>query len=212
MAAMSPLPAGYRLVDVPESRKDEFLEVDRLAFAFDSTPETDALVPITFAWDRAQAVEDPDGGLAAVHASYEHRMPVPGATIACSGLTWVGARPDQRRRGLLTVMIESHFTRSLARGEPVSALFAAEHAIYGRYGYGSAADDVRVKIARGAALREVAGTDGLTVRLATADVAAHSAIVDEIHRAGGAGRPGWTTRDSDAWRTRVVVDPPAWRD
>ena len=209
---MSPLPAGYRLVDVPESRKDEFLEVDRLAFGFDSTPETDALVPITFVWDRAQAVEDPDGRLAAVHASYEHAMPVPGATIACSGLTWVGARPDQRRRGLLTVMIESHFTRSLARGEPVSALFAAEHAIYGRYGYGSAADDVRVKIARGAALREVAGTDGLTVRLATADVAAHSAIVDEIHRAGGAGRPGWTTRDSDAWRTRVVVDPPAWRD
>lgn len=212
MAAMSPLPAGYRLVDVPESRKDEFLEVDRLAFAFDSTPETDALVPITFAWDRAQAVEDPDGGLAAVHASYEHRMPVPGATIACSGLTWVGARPDQRRRGLLTAMIESHFARSLDRGEPVSALFAAEHAIYGRYGYGSAADDVRVKIARGAKLRDVPGTDGLTVKLATADVAAHSAVVDELHRAGGVGRPGWITRDTDAWRTRAVVDPPAWRD
>ena len=106
----------------------------------------------------------------------------------------------------------THFARSLARGEPVSALFAAEHAIYGRYGYGSAADDVRVKIARGAALRDVAGRDGLTVRLATADVAVHSAVVDEIHRAGGAGRPGWTTRDSDAWRTRAVVDPPEWRD
>lgn len=209
---MSPLPAGYRLVDVPESRKGEFLEVDQLAFGFHPTPETDALVPITFAWDRAQAVEDPDGRLAAVHASYEHALPVPGDTIACSGLTWVGARPDQRRRGLLTAMIESHFARSLARAEPVSALFAAEHAIYGRYGYGSAADDVRVKIARGAALRDVAGRDGLTVRLATADVAVHSTVVDEIHRAGGAGRPGWTTRDSDAWRTRAVVDPPEWRD
>lgn len=209
---MSPLPAGYRLVDVPESRKDEFLEVDRLAFAFDSTPETDALVPITFAWDRAQAVEDAAGSLAAVHASYEHDMPVPGGSIACSGLTWVGARPDQRRRGLLTAMIESHFDRSLARGEAVSALFAAEHAIYGRYGYGSAADDVRVKVARGAALRDVAGTDDLTVRFATADVAAHSALVAEIHRAAGAGRPGWITRRTDGWRTRAVVDPPAWRD
>lgn len=212
MSDMSPLPAGYRLVDVPECRKDEFLEVDRLAFAFESTPETDALLPITFAWDRAQAVEDADGALAAVHASYEHRMPVPGTHIACSGLTWVGARPDQRRRGLLTAMIESHFARSLARGEPVSALFAAEHAIYGRYGYGSAADDVRVKIARGAKLRDVPGTEELTVKLATADVARHGALVDELHRAAGAGRPGWTTRDSEAWRTRAVADPPALRE
>jgi predicted acetyltransferase len=210
--SMSPLPAGYRLVDVPETRKDEFLEVDRLAFAFDTTPETDALVPLTFVWDRAQAVEDPEGALAAVHASYAHQMPVPGTSIACSGLTWVGARPDQRRRGLLTAMIESHFTRSLARGEPVSALFAAEHAIYGRYGYGSAADDVRVKISRGAALRDVPGTDELTVRFATADVAKHSALVADLHRAAGAGRPGWITRDTDAWRTRMLVDPPAWRD
>lgn len=209
---MSPLPDGYRLVDVPESRKAEFLEVDRLAFAFDSNAETDAMVPITFEWDRARAVEAPDGMLAAVHASYAHTMPVPGATIPCSGLTWVGARPDQRRRGLLTTMIDSHFERSLERGEPISALFAAEHAIYGRYGYGSAADDVRVKVARGAALREVPGSDELTVRLATADVAQHSALVDELHRTAGAGRPGWTTRDSDAWRTRMLVDPPAWRE
>ncbi|WP_315094172.1 GNAT family N-acetyltransferase [uncultured Cellulomonas sp.] len=209
---MSPLPDSYRLVDVPETRKDEFLEVDRLAFAFDTTPETDALVPITFEWDRAQAVEDGDGALAAVHASYAHTMPVPGASIACSGLTWVGTRPDQRRRGLLTAMIDSHFTRSLGRGEPISALFAAEHVIYGRYGYGSAADDVRVKIARGAALRDVPGSAELTVRLATVDVSRHSALVDRLHRAAGAGRPGWTTRDSEVWRTRVLVDPPAWRD
>ncbi|MBO3084550.1 GNAT family N-acetyltransferase [Cellulomonas fengjieae] len=209
---MSPLPDGYRLVDVPESRKDEFLEVDRLAFAFDSNAETDALVPITFTWDRTQAVEDPEGRLAAVHASYAHTMPVPGGTIACSGLTWVGARPDERRRGLLTAMIDSHFARSLDRGEPISALFAAEHAIYGRYGYGSAADDVRVKIARGAALRDTPGSADLTIRLATVDVAQHSELVDTLHRAAGAGRPGWTTRDSEAWRIRMLVDPPAWRE
>ena len=139
MGVMSPLPDGYRHVDVPESRTTEFLEVDRLAFAFDSNAETDALVPITFEWDRAQAVEDQDGRLVSVHASYAHAMPVPGATIACSGLTWVGTRPDQRRRGLLRAAIDSHFARSLARDEPISALFAAEHSIYGRFGYGSAA-------------------------------------------------------------------------
>lgn len=209
---MSPLPAGYRIVDVAESRKDEFLEVDRLAFAFDTTPETDALVPLTLTWDRTVAVESPDGALAAVHASFEFQLPVPGATIACSGLTWVGARPDQRRRGLLHAMINTHFERSLARGEPVSALFAAEHAIYGRFGYGSACDDVRLKLGRGAALRDVPGSADLTVRFDTVDVDRHTPVVDAVHRAAGVGRPGWITRDTPDHQRRALADPPAWRD
>ena len=136
---MSPLPAGYRIVDVAEARKDEFLEVDRLAFAFDTTPETDALVPLTLTWDRDRGVEStrtaPSRRCTPRSSS---SSPCPARRSPCSGLTWVGARPDQRRRGLLHAMIDTHFERSLARGEPVSALFAAEHAIYGRFGYGSA--------------------------------------------------------------------------
>ena len=209
---MSPLPTGYRTVEVPQDRKDEFLDVDRLAFAFDSTPETDAIVPITLTWDRTMGIESPDGALAAVHGSFEFQLPVPGAKIACSGLTWVGARPDQRRRGLLHSMIDTHFERSLGRGEPVSALFAAEHGIYGRFGYGSAADEVRVKVGRGAALRDVPGSAQLAVTFDTVDVERHSAVVDAVHRAAGAGRPGWMTRDTVEHRTRALVDPPAWRD
>ncbi|WP_456820742.1 GNAT family N-acetyltransferase [Cellulomonas sp. URHB0016] len=209
---MSPLPDGYRVVEVAESRRQEFLEVDRLAFAFDSTPETDALVPLTLPWDRTMGVEAPGGALASVHASFPFQLPVPGATVACSGLTWVGARPDQRRRGLLHAMIDTHFARSLGRGEPVSALFAAEPAIYGRFGYGSAASDVRATVGRGAVLRPVPGSEDLTVRFATVDRTAHTDMVDELHRAAGQGRPGWITRDTDVLRVRAIVDPPAWRD
>ncbi|MFC4614099.1 GNAT family N-acetyltransferase [Cellulomonas algicola] len=209
---MSRLPEGYRVVAVPETRQTEFLETDRLAFAFDSTPETDAIVPLTVPFDRTMGVEAPDGSLAAVHASFPFTLPVPGGSVACSGLTWVGVRPDQRRRGLLTTMIDSHFTRSLDRGEPVSALFAAEHAIYGRFGYGSAADDLRVKLSRGAALRDVPGSADLTVRFTTLDAFAHRDVLDAVHRAAGAGRPGWITRDTEVLRRRQLVDPPAWRD
>ena len=209
---MSPLPSGYRTVEVAESRKDEFFQVDRLAFAFDSTPETDALVPITLTWDRTVGVETPDGALASVHGSFEFQLPVPGATVPCSGLTWVGARPDQRRRGLLHSMIDTHFARSLARGEPVSALFAAEHAIYGRFGYGSACDDVRLKLPRRAALRDVPGAGDLTVRFDTVDVDRHTPVVDAVHRAAGAGRPGWITRDTPEHQRRALADPPAWRE
>lgn len=212
MATMSRLPEGYRVVAVPESRQFEFLDTDRLAFAFDSTPETDAIVPLTVPWDRTMGVEAPDGTLAAVHGSFPFTLPVPGGSVPCSGLTWVGVRPDQRRRGLLTAMIDTHVERSLDRGEPVSALFAAEHAIYGRFGYGSAADDLRVKLSRGAALRDVPGSAELTVRFTTLDAFAHRDVLDAVHRAAGAGRPGWITRDTEVLRRRQLVDPPAWRD
>jgi len=206
------LPDGYRLVRVPLSRNDEFREVDHLAFGYEPDPETVAQVPDYIEWDRAAGVEAPDGSLAAVHASFAFALPVPGAApVECAGLTWVGTRPDQRRRGLLSAMIADHFAHCQERGEPVSALYAAESAIYGRFGYGSAADDLRVTIQRGAALRDVQGSEELVVRFAKLDAGAHGELVERVHAAAGQGRPGWIRRSTDALRGTALADPPAWR-
>ncbi|GAA2724767.1 GNAT family N-acetyltransferase [Cellulomonas aerilata] len=207
---MTTPPAGYRFVDAKD-RQEEFFDVDRMAFGMTSEPEVDAVVPVTLDWDRTLAVEDARGRFAGVHASFPFTMPVPGAAVRTSGLTWVGVRPDHRRRGLLQAMISAHFERSLSRGEPVSALFAAEAGIYGRFGYGSAADDVRLTLDRGAALRDVAGSSDLTLRLDPLDPAVHGDVVDAVHREAGRGRPGWITRDTEVLRARHLVDPPAWR-
>jgi predicted acetyltransferase len=212
MSQVSTAPAGYRIVAIPESRKDEFLQIDQLAFAFELDAETSAQVPLTLDWSRTMAAETEAGTLAAVHASFPFTLPVPGAEVPCAGLTWVGARPDHRRRGLLSAMIDTHFERALRRGEPVSALFAAEPAIYGRFGYGSAADDVRLVIARGAALRDVAGSDALTVRFEPLDRSVHVPLVQAVHAAAGNGRPGWIRRDTTLLQERQLADPPAWRD
>lgn len=209
---MTPLPDGYRVVTVPRERTAQFRAVDHLAFGYEPDEKTLEIVPDQLEWDRTAGVERADGSLAAVHASYDFDLPVPGGEVACSGLTWVGVRPDERRRGLLTAMIDHHFARSLERGEPVSALTAAEMAIYGRFGYGCASDDVRLKIPRGARLRDVPGSDALTVRIATADPDEHTDLVHALHAAGGAGRPGWVLRSSEALRRGRLVDPPAWRD
>lgn len=205
-------PDGYRTIEVPEARREEVLAVDRLAFAFSADPEVDAVVPVTLDWSRTVALEQVDGTLAAVHASYPFTLAVPGSTVPCAGLTWVGVRPDHRRRGLLSSMISTHFARSLARREPVSALFAAEAGIYGRFGYGSAADDLRLTLARRTALRDVAGSAGLALRLESADAAAHVEVVHAVHGAAGAGRPGWIERTTDLLRARQLADPRAWRD
>ncbi len=208
---MTTLPDGYRTIVIGEDRKEEFLALDRLAFAWTADPAVDAQVPFTVPLDRAMAVEGPSGRLAAVHGSYPFTLPVPGGGVPCAGLTWVGVRPDERRRGLLTSMIGTHVERSLGRGEPVSALFAAEQPIYGRFGYGCAADAVRLTLPRRAALRPVAGSDDLTVDLSTADPDRHEDLVDRLHAAAGAGRPGWLLRSTPALRRRILVDPPQWR-
>lgn len=209
---MRSAPHGYRTVEVPEARLSEVLEVDRLAFAQSADAEVDAVLPITLDWDRTVALEAAGGQLAGVHSSYPFALAVPGASVACAGLTWVGVRPDHRRRGLLTSMIATHFERSLARGEPVSALFAAEAGIYGRFGYGSAADDLRLTVPRGAVLREVAGSAELDLRLESADAAVHGALIEEVQRAAGASRPGWIGRTPVLLAARHLADPRAWRD
>ncbi|MFF1529670.1 GNAT family N-acetyltransferase [Cellulomonas sp. NPDC058312] len=209
---MHTAPAGYRLTEITEDRVEEYRSIDALAFAEGARDTAlDAAVPFAVPLDRAVGVETDAGELVAVHGSYAFRLPTPGGEVPCAGLTWVGVRPDHRRRGLLSTMMRAHLDRSLGRGEPVSALFAAEPGIYGRYGYGSAADHVRLTLPRGAALRDVPGSAELRVRFESLDPQAHRDLVDGLHAAAGAGRPGWVLRGSDALRTIAVADPPAWR-
>jgi predicted acetyltransferase len=209
---MTTAPAGYRLTEITEDRLAEFRDVDGLAFAEgERDAATDAAAPFAVPLDRALGVDTDAGELVAVHGSYAFRLPVPGGEVPCAGLTWVGVRPDHRRRRLLSTMMRAHVERSLGRGEPVSALFAAEPGIYGRFGYGSASDHLRLTVPRGAALRDVPGAADLTVRFVTLDPAAHEKVVDAVHAAAGEGRPGWLARDTDALRRLAVADPPAWR-
>src|SRR4029453_6776460 len=80
-----------------------------------------------------------DGRLVAGAAIFSRHLPVPGGIVPCAAVTGVGVRPTHRRRGLLTAMMRRQLEEIHARGEPVAALWASEGAIYGRFGYGSAA-------------------------------------------------------------------------
>ena len=208
---MTSLPAGYRATDVPQSRHLEMLGVDTWAFPSSVSDEQLLSLPVSVPWDRMRGVETDDGELVAIHGSYPYGdFPVPGARTAVSGLTWVGVHPAHRRRGLLRAMITDHFARSLDRGEAVSALFAAEPAIYGRFEYGLAAFDVRLKIPRGAALRDVPGADELRVRLERLDPERHGPLMATVH--SRIDRPGWVSRHTPEQHAAYLVDPEYWRD
>ncbi|EYR64536.1 acetyltransferase [Actinotalea ferrariae CF5-4] len=207
---MTDLPAGYRPVDLDPSRHADVIALD--VWAFPATVDDDVLaaLPSPLTWERARGVETDDGELVAMHASYPFtQYPVPGARVPVAGLTWVGVHPAHRRRGLLRAMIHDHVRRSLARGEAVSSLFAAEPAIYGRFGYGMAAHDVRLTVPRGAALRSVPGADAVRVRLERLQEH-HDDVVRALH--GAVDRPGWATRETPELRAAYLDDPSAFRD
>lgn len=178
------------------------LEVDAWAFSFSIKDEDVEPILDCYAFDRARSVEVAEasrgqiGAVVAGHSSYAFDMRVPGGrTLPTAGLTWVGVHQGHRRRGILTAMIADHFERCLARNEAVSTLWAAEPAIYQRFGYGLGARDVRLKIGRKPELRAVAGSDDLMVTLETASFDLHAPIIREVQ--GQQQRPGTMTTLSD---------------
>jgi predicted acetyltransferase len=127
-----------------------------------------------------------------------------------AGLGWVGVHQGHRRRGLLTSMMHDHFERSLARGEIVTTLFAAEPAIYQRFGYGLACPALSLSLGRGAGLRELEGSDKLPIELADADLSLHADTVIAVLTREG--RPGTPMDLPEDLRAFLFLDIESWRN
>lgn len=210
------LPPGYRMTALGPEHRDAIIDVTTWAFASDIPPEVAAALPFPLEPGRGVGIWAPEPGpdgaprLAASHSSYAFEVfGVPGGTLPTAGLTWVAVHPQHRRRGLARAMVLTHLHRTRARREPLSALFAAEPEIYGRFGYGCAAMSTRLALPRGTRLRDVPGTERLRVVLERVDPERHGALVADVHGAGV--RPGWAPRTNAANAARVVADIPAWR-
>ncbi len=116
---------------------------------------------------------------------YSLRMSLPhaGDRSRCSrGGPDVGRRtPSVRRRGVMSALVTDHLRTVAASGrEPVSVLFRAEAAIYGRFGYGLATRALRLTVGRGAQLRPVADSDHVSVRLERLDLERHAEVIAEV--------------------------------
>jgi predicted acetyltransferase len=154
---------------------------------------------------RAWAAID-DGRIAGTLRSWAGELTVPGSAFVKAGcVTNVGVLASHRRQGLLTAMIEADLRDTAARGEPLSILIASEFPIYGRYGYGSAAEHATWEIDALAARFESApsGSVELTNLTQLRDVGPG---VYERYRTV---QPGAITRDERWWdiTCRVVSEP-----
>ncbi len=191
----------------------EFFDLDRWAFGYhEADADLDAARELLEP-DRLAGVRlgDPPA-LRGIYAALTQDLTVPGGSVRCGGLTWVAVHPQARRRGVLTAMMRHHLDDLRARGEVVSALFAAEPAIYGRFGYGLTSRWVDLTVARGAELRDVPGAGDLTATFETADRARHAGLVSAVFERARAGRPGWVSRSPGAvWESAFLVPASASR-
>ncbi len=126
-------------------------------------------------------------------------LSVPGATVPAAGVTSVAVLPTHRRRGILTAMTRRLFEELRGR-EPVSALWASEGAIYGRFGYGVATLSARVRIstAHGAFGRPEEPRGG--IRLLEPEDA--QKVLPPVYERVRGQQPGFLGRDERWWRYR----------
>ncbi|WP_394850490.1 GNAT family N-acetyltransferase [Pendulispora brunnea] len=138
--------------------------------------------------------------------SFTFRMTVPGGVSPeIGGLTHVGVLPTHRRRGILTGLMRGVFEENRKRGQAVSALYASEGVIYGRYGYGMASLGGDIELPRhGTAFVDGPQVDA-HVRYVTEDesIPLFSSIWDRVR----AESPGMCSRSEGWWRGRRVGDP-----
>lgn len=148
------------------------------------------------------------GAIVGTAAAYDFQLSVPGGSVPMSGLTMVTVRPTHRRRGILRALIAAHLEAARAHGDPLSGLFASEATIYGRFGYGVAAESEALtfttpgtRVAAGHTLDEVDHVSG--------DHA--ETIVPEVYQRAFAMRPGLFSRSHDWWRLRRFSERPDQR-
>ena len=151
-----------------------------------------------------------DGELVGTSEALTKHITLPGVGPSpVAAITSVAVRPDRTRRGALSSMLRTILHGLHESGaEPISALWASESVIYGRFGYGHATDTVRTAVRSKAALRADVPVSAEPVRLVPREQAVPRlrAIYDEL----SPGRVGNLARTDRSWEF-VLMDIPSTR-
>ncbi|MGX1883693.1 GNAT family N-acetyltransferase [Streptomyces sp. NPDC055287] len=193
------------------SEWDDWLEAVELAFGgvAQSAEERDFDRAVT---DPARSLGVWDGEQCVGTASaFSFRLSVPGgALVPAAGVSLVSVATTHRRRGVLTEMMRRQLYDVREWGEPLALLTASEPAIYGRFGYGAATQQLSAEIDTARVRLEVpAGTDD--VRLRFAKPADARDACETVYARNVPDRPGMLAR-RPYWDRMPLLDPESDRD
>jgi predicted acetyltransferase len=123
-----------------------------------------------------------------------------------AAITSVGVLTDHRRRGVLTRIMKAQLHGLHEAGaEPISALWASEASIYGRYGYGLATEYIRHEITAKAPFRPGVDLGTEPVREVQRDEA--MPIIRPLYDRYAATRVGVLGRGDGHWAYRYLESP-----
>jgi predicted acetyltransferase len=186
-------------------------DMDETAFG-ESSSDEDLDSPIfgvvdddrTFtAWDGDQIV--------GTSANFTLDTSVPGGgSLPTAGVTFIGVRPTHRRRGVMTQMLENLHADGIKRNEPIATLWAADAAIYGRFGYGVATERLNIEIQHHHR-NLVNAPDDPSIRIRMVETATDYEYVAPIYEQVRNVRGGVPAMD-EKWNARATWDPPQHRE
>ncbi|MEV5157332.1 GNAT family N-acetyltransferase [Streptomyces sp. NPDC053728] len=158
-----------------------------------------------------RAIAHWDGGdCVGTAGAYSFRLTVPGgAAVPAAGVTAVSVSATHRRQGLLTSMMRRQLDDVRSWGEPLAVLTASEPGIYGRFGYGAATAEMKLRIdTTRVRLAPPPGTDGVRVRRSSPEQALDAC--EAVYARLAADRPGTLVR-RPGWERMPVNDPESGR-
>lgn len=186
---------------ITKQEAEPFFEANRISFGAPFDPAL--LEGIEAVSDYARSMGAFDGNeVVGTAGSYSFELTVPGNSLPIAGVTWVGVKATHRRRGVLTGMMRRQLDLVHEWGEPIAALWASEAPIYGRFGYGCAAEGSEISIDRAhSALRHVVPWTGRTRYVSRDEALADwPGVYERVRRE----QPGMISR-SEAWWSRRIL-------
>jgi predicted acetyltransferase len=119
----------------PPERFAEFLRMDEITFSEDASDDLIKRVEVVSDKERFVCAME-DGRFVGTGGVFSVNLTVPGGDLPAGGVTWVSVLPTHRRRGLMSQMMRLMIDDCHRRDEPIAMLWAAEGAIYQRFGFG----------------------------------------------------------------------------
>lgn len=196
----------YPIRPITAEEAPAFFESNAIGFGHDPRPAESIASTLKYAdlsrsisvWDESQVV-----GTA---GTWSFDMSTPGGSVPCGGLTWVTVLPSHRRRGILTAMMRYQLDQVRDRGEPIAALWASESQIYGRFGYGMAAEGVEL-MSINRTRTELRHAPSFSGRTRYVDRATALTTFPAVWEAVRQQRPGMHNRTPGWWENRSLRDP-----
>jgi predicted acetyltransferase len=180
------------------------LDTTALVFGLDPVPALRETWKTLVPFDRFVCAWD-DDILVGTGVGLDSSISIPGGgVLPMAAVSVVSVRPTHRRRGALNQIMSALVDQAVERGEAVSALWASEAAIYGRYGYGVATWRYQASIDSNTLQWPDPGDLDDVSLAVVGDVADdYKAIFERASR----HRAGLHVRSDAWWRMRILDDP-----